>query len=87
MPVYPSTSEAKGPLSNERLHLMVEDGAVTLEFKRPWKDGTRSISLEAKALLSRLSAIVPAPRRHVTVYSGVAFAFDLVDRSAESCCG
>ncbi|MEO6096273.1 MAG: transposase [Fibrobacteria bacterium] len=58
------------PLANERFHLM-EDGMVTVEFKRPWKDGTRSIASEPKALLSRLSAIVPPPRRHVTVYSGV----------------
>ena len=53
------------PLANERVHLRM----VTLEFKRPWKDGTRSIALKPEALLSRLSAIVP-PRRHITVYSG-----------------
>jgi len=58
------------PLANERLHLM-EDGTVNLEFKRPWKDGTRSIGLEPKALLTRLSAIVPPPRRHVILYFGV----------------
>jgi hypothetical protein len=58
------------PLANERLHIL-EDGSVALEFKRPWKDGTRSIALEPKALLARLSAIVPPPRRHVTLYFGV----------------
>ena len=42
-----------------------------MEFKRPWSDGTRHIALEPKALLSRLGALVPPPRRHVTVYSGV----------------
>jgi hypothetical protein len=58
------------PLANERVHLL-EGGMVTLEFKRPWKDGTRSIALKPEALLSRLSAIIPPPRRHITVYSGV----------------
>jgi Putative transposase len=58
------------PLANERIRLM-PDGSVTVEFKRPWSDGTRSIGLEPKALISRLAAIVPPPRRHVTVYSGV----------------
>lgn len=58
------------PLANEGIRLM-PDGSVTVEFKRPWSDGTRSIGLEPKALISRLAAIVPPPRRHVTVYSGV----------------
>ena len=58
------------PLANERLHLLT-DGDVTVEFKRPWKDGTRSIGLAPHALLSRLAALVPPPKRHVTVYSGV----------------
>jgi hypothetical protein len=57
-------------LANERLRLL-EDGSVTVEFKRPWSDGTRSIGLAPKALLSRMAALIPPPRRHVTVYSGV----------------
>jgi hypothetical protein len=32
------------PVANERVHHM-EDGAVTLEFKRAWKDGTRRLGL------------------------------------------
>ena len=31
----------------------------------------RSIGLHPKALLSRMAALVPPPKRHVTVYSGV----------------
>ena len=63
------------PLANERLHLLA-DGRVCVEFKRPWSDGTRSIGLapagEAPgALISRMAALVPPPKRHVTVYSGV----------------
>lgn len=58
------------PLANERLHLLT-DGTVTVEFKRPWSDGTRSIGLAPQALISRMAALVPPPKRHVTVYSGV----------------
>ena len=70
MPVYLAASVGQGPLAHERLHLLA-DGSVTVEFKRPWSDGTRSIGLAPKALLSRIAALVPSPRRHVTVYSGV----------------
>ena len=49
------------PLANERLHLLA-DGGVTVEFKRPWSDGTRSIGLHPKALLSRMAALVPPPK-------------------------
>jgi hypothetical protein len=58
------------PLAKERLHLL-PDGGVTLDFKRPWSDGPRCIGLAPKALLARLTALVPPPKRHVTVYSGV----------------
>lgn len=58
------------PLANERLHL-AEDGTVTVEFNRPWFDGTRHIALAPQALLSRMAALVPPPRRNVTVYAGV----------------
>ncbi len=37
----------------------------------PWADGTRSIDLAPQALLSRMAALVPPPKRHVTVYAGV----------------
>lgn len=43
------------PLANERLRLL-GDGRVTVEFKRPWSDGTRSIGLAPKARLSRRAA-------------------------------
>jgi hypothetical protein len=48
------------PLANERLHLP-GDGTVTVEFKRPWSDGTRSIALAPQALLARMAALVPPP--------------------------
>jgi hypothetical protein len=44
---------------------------VRLEFKRPWSDGTSSVDLAPLALIARLAAIIPPPRRHVVRYSGV----------------
>jgi hypothetical protein len=58
------------PLANDRLHIL-PDGNVKLEFKRPWSDGTTSIELSPLALIARLAALVPPPRRHVVRYFGV----------------
>jgi Putative transposase len=58
------------PLANDRLHIL-PDGRVQLSFKRPWSDGTSSVALAPLALIARLAAIVPPPRRHVTRYFGV----------------
>ena len=58
------------PLANHRLHIL-PGNKVQLDFKRPWSDGTSSIVLDAQALIARLAAIVPPPRRHVTRYFGV----------------
>jgi hypothetical protein len=57
------------PLANDRLHILPGD-KVQLDFKRPWSDGTSCIVLDAQALIARLAAIVPPPRRHVTRYFG-----------------
>ena len=58
------------PLANDRLKIL-DDGLVRLEFKKPWSDGTTSIELQPLALVARLAALVPPPRRHLTRYSGV----------------
>jgi hypothetical protein len=58
------------PLANDRLRIL-DDGVVRLEFKKPWSDGTSSIELQPLALIARLAALVPAPKRHVTRYFGV----------------
>jgi hypothetical protein len=58
------------PLANDRLKIL-DDGVVRLEFKRPWSDGTTAVELEPLALVARLAALVPPPRRHLTRYSGV----------------
>jgi hypothetical protein len=58
------------PLANDRLHIL-PDGNVRLGFNRPWSDGTTSIELSPLALIARLAALVPPPRRHVVRYFGV----------------
>jgi hypothetical protein len=58
------------PLVNDRLHIL-PDGAVRLDFKKPWSDGTASVDMEALALIARRAALVPPPRRHLTRYCGV----------------
>jgi hypothetical protein len=58
------------PLANDRLKIL-DDGNLRLEFKRPWSDGTSSVDLAPLALIARLAAIIPPPRRHVVRYSGV----------------
>jgi Putative transposase len=58
------------PLANDRLQLL-PDGTVQLAFKRAWSDGTNSVLLEPLALIARLAALVPPPRRHITRYFGV----------------
>jgi Putative transposase len=44
---------------------------VRLELKRPWSDGTLAIALAPTALIARLAALVPPPRRHTVRYFGV----------------
>ena len=58
------------PLANDRLHIL-PDGSVTLDFKKPWSDGTSSVELAPLALIARLAALVPPSRRHTVRYFGV----------------
>jgi hypothetical protein len=58
------------PLANDRLKIL-DDGTVKLEFKKPWSDGTSSVELAPLALIARLAALVPPPKRHLTRYFGV----------------
>jgi hypothetical protein len=55
---------------DDRLKIL-DDGDVRLEFKRPWSDGTSSVDIAPLALIARLAAIIPPPRRHVVRYSGI----------------
>jgi hypothetical protein len=67
------------PLANDRLS-MLDDGHVRLDFKRPWSDGTASVQLPPLALLARLAALVPPPKRHLVRYFGV-LSFQAASRS------
>jgi hypothetical protein len=58
------------PLANDRLKIL-DDGNVRLDFKKPWSDGTTSVELAPLALIARLAALVPPPKRHTVRYSGV----------------
>jgi hypothetical protein len=58
------------PLANDRLKI-VDDSHVRLDFKKPWSDGTTSVDLHPLALIARLAALVPPPKRHLVRYSGV----------------
>ena len=58
------------PLANDRLKIL-DEGNVRLELKRPWSDGTSAVELPPLALIARLAALVPAPRRHTVRYCGV----------------
>ena len=57
------------PLANDRLKIL-DDGDVSLQFKKPWSDGTASVELAPLALIARLAALVPPPRRHTVIYFG-----------------
>jgi hypothetical protein len=50
---------------------ILDDGDVHLSFKRPWSDGTSSVQMPPLALIARLSAPVPPPRKHTVLYCGV----------------
>jgi hypothetical protein len=58
------------PLANDRLSIL-DDGKVRLELKRPWSDGTTAVEMSPLALIARLGALVPPPRRHTVLYCGV----------------
>jgi len=58
------------PLAIDRLNLR-EDGSIALGLKRPWRDGTRTLLYRPLALVHRLVAMIPAPRRHTVRYHGV----------------
>jgi hypothetical protein len=58
------------PLANDRLKIL-DDNLVRLDFKKPWSDGTTSVEIPPLALIARLAALVPPPRRHLTGYFGV----------------
>jgi hypothetical protein len=57
-------------VATERLAL-TPSGQVRYQLKTPYRDGTTHIVLEPLDLMSRLAALVPPPRMHLTRYHGV----------------
>lgn len=49
----------------------VAGGAVALELRHPWRDGTTHILFEPVELLERLAALTPRPRVNLLLYHGV----------------
>ncbi len=58
------------PVTDERLHIGA-DGAVELQLRHPWADGTTSLVFEPTAFLERLAVLVPRPRINLVLYHGV----------------
>jgi hypothetical protein len=71
---------SRPPVSVERLSLTGQ-GQVRYRLKTPYRDGTTDIVLEPLDFITRLAALVPAPRVHLTRYHGV-FAANAALRAA-----
>ena len=61
---------ARPPLSNELLS-QLPDGRLQYTMKKVWRDGTRAIVFDPLSFISRLVALVPAPRFHLLRYAGI----------------
>lgn len=61
---------ARPPVSTKRLSLTAR-GNIRYELKTPYRDGTTHIIFEPLDFISKLAALVPAPRVHLTRYHGV----------------
>jgi hypothetical protein len=57
------------PIAEERL-TRIDDGRLSYEFKRAWKDGTRAVILSPLDLCARVCALIPAPGFHMVRYYG-----------------
>lgn len=58
------------PVGQQRLSI-VAGGAVSLELRHPWSDGTTHLLFEPVELLERLAALTPRPRVNLILYHGV----------------
>ncbi len=58
------------PFAQHRL-TWLGDGRINLELRRPTPDGVQAVAFTPRQFLTRLSAIVPPPRVHLTGYHGV----------------
>jgi len=58
------------PLATDRLSVN-DDGDLVYTMKRVFSDGTRAVLLSPMELLEKLCAMVPPPRAHQALYTGV----------------
>lgn len=58
------------PLSSDRVNLAPDGKNLILTLKSPWRDGTEKILLPPFALIERLVALVPYPRKNLIRYHG-----------------
>lgn len=58
------------PLANDRLSVG-ENGNLIYKMKRTFSDGTQAILLSPMELIEKLCAMVPPPRAHQQLYTGV----------------
>jgi len=61
---------ARGPLSNERLHIR-DDGKVVLQLKSKWVDGTSHLLFAPGEFIEKLAALIPPPKSHLVRWTGV----------------
>jgi len=61
---------ARPAIASERLS-RTEDGKVHYRFRRPLSDGSVGVCFDPSTFLERLAVLVPPPRSHLVVYSGV----------------
>jgi hypothetical protein len=79
------------PLAQERLTESTS-GQLLSRFRRAWSDGSTALLLDPLALLERLAALVPPPRRPLLAYHGLlaprsAWRAALVPKPARSDAG
>jgi len=58
------------PFSRERIRAR-DDGQIEIKLKKSWRDGTTHILLSPMDFISRLAALVPAPKTNTIRYHGV----------------
>jgi len=61
---------ARPPLATDRLSVN-DDGDLVYTMKRVFSDGTRAVLLSPMELIEKLCAMVPPPRAHQQLYTGV----------------
>jgi hypothetical protein len=61
---------ARPAVATDRLSEL-DDGRLHYRLKHPWRDGTTAVIFERQDFIAKLSALVPAPRAHLTRYHGV----------------